>query len=193
MPEMNGVEASQEIFDIDPKIFIIFATAFDRYTHEAFQVYAFDYLIKPFNLGRIQQTMERIRELHAGREQASFFDRSAVQSGKKIFKLIVQSNDRCNFINIHDVILITRIERKTVIYTLQGCIKTYEPLQQLGERLKSDNFFRCHKGYIINTDMVTEISPWGHKTYLVKLANTKETALMTLQKAKEFREKYCLE
>ena len=54
------------------------------------------------------------------------------------------------------------------------------------------NFFRCHKGYIINTDMVTEILPWGHKTYVAQLAKTKETALMTLEKAKEFRQKYCL-
>lgn len=193
MPEMSGVEAAREIFDINPKIFIIFATAFDNYAHEAFQVYAFDYLVKPFNLDRIRETMKRIKELKAGREQNGFFERQVMQLKRDSLKLAIHSNDSQKIINVHDIILITRIDRLTVIYTLQGAVKTYEPLQKIGDRLNNGNFFRCHKGYIINTDMVTEISPWGNKTYLVKLANTNETALMPFEKAKEFREKYCLE
>lgn len=192
MPEMTGVEAAKEIFDIDPKIFIIFATAYDNYTHEAFHVYAFDYLVKPFDLERIRQTMGKIKELKAERDKTGFFKRLAKQLGKDNFKLMIPANDRYNFVNMQEIILISRINRKTVIFTTHGIVKTYESLQKLGERLKNDHFFRCHKGYIINTDMVTEISPWGHKTYLVKLANTNETALMTFDKAREFREKYCI-
>ncbi|PKM47543.1 MAG: DNA-binding response regulator [Firmicutes bacterium HGW-Firmicutes-8] len=192
MPEMNGVDAAREIFDINPKIFIVFATAYDSYTHEAFEVYAFDYLVKPFNLERIRQTMERIKELKLDSEKTGFLAQPISQSKKENIKLKIQSNDRCYFVNVQDIIFITRIERKTVIYTKHDVIKTYEPLQQLAERLKNCNFFRCHKGYIINTDMVTEILPWGHKTYIAKLENTKETALMTLEKAKEFRTRYCV-
>ena len=40
--------------------------------------------------------------------------------------------------------------------------------------------------------MVVEILPWGSKTYSVKLAHTNVTALMTLEKVKEFQEKYCI-
>ena len=193
MPEMNGVDAAKEIFDINPKIFIVFATAYDSYTHEAFEVYAFDYLVKPFKLERIRQTMERIKKLKADREKTGFLARPVSQFQNENLKLKIQSNDRCHFVNIQDIILITRIERKTVIYTKQDTIKTYESLQQLAERLKNCNFFRCHKGYIINKDMVTEILPWGNKTYIAKLANTKETALMTLEKAKEFRKRFCVD
>ncbi|VBB05129.1 Hypothetical protein LUCI_0336 [Lucifera butyrica] len=71
-------------------------------------------------------------------------------------------------------------------------VQTYEPLQKLEDRLKEHNFFRCHKGFIINPDMVVEIIPWGNKTYLVKLANTKETALMTWDHVKEFQKRYCV-
>lgn len=192
MPEMNGVEAAREIFEINPQIIIIFATAFDSYTHEAFEVYAFDYLVKPFKLQRIKQTMERIKELKAERKEKGLSPSPLMCSRKENVKLIVQSNDRCSFINTMDIIFITRIYRKTVIYTTQGTIGTYETLQKLEDKLNTENFFRCHKGYIINRDMVTEILPWGHKTYLVKMANTKETALMTLEKAREFLGKYGL-
>lgn len=194
MPEMNGIEAAKIIFDISPKIFIIFATAYDNYTHEAFQVYAFDYLIKPFDLERIKRTVNRIIELKTERDNPSTVKEiQPLPDNCQSQKIMILSNEKCNLINIKDVILITREEQKTVIYTNQGSVfSTYENLKQIDERCNSTKLFRCHKGYIINVDFVTEIVPWGKKTYLVKMANTKENALITLGKLKEFREKYCL-
>ncbi len=110
-----------------------------------------------------------------------------------MLKLVVQSDNRIIFINIKDIIVITRQDRKTLILTTKGLVKTNQPLQQLEAQLNGYNFFRCHKGYIINAEMVTEFAPWGNKTYLVKLADTDVTALITLDKAKEFRRKFCAE
>lgn len=192
MPEMNGLDAAKEICEVNPQIFIVFATAYANYTHEAFGVYAFDYLVKPFKLDRIKQTMQKILKLKNNLKREGLKSVNVSNLIGNQGKLAVQSNDICNFVNISDIVFMTRAERKTVIHTLQDKFTTYESLQQLEERLKGRNFFRCHKGYIINSEMVLEISPWGNKTYLVKLANTKETALMTIEKAKEFRDKYCL-
>lgn len=193
MPEVNGIEASREIFDINPNIFIIFATGFNCYAHEAFEVYAFDYLVKPFNLERIRRTVERIKELKMEREQVGFLQQERPLRREENFKLKVLSNDKSTFINVPDIILITRNERKTMIYAVGDVVvQSYDPLQKMEERLEKHRFFRCHKGFIINPDMVLELSPWGNKTYLVKLANTKETALMTLEHAKEFQQLYCL-
>ncbi|EGO65791.1 LytR/AlgR family response regulator transcription factor [Acetonema longum] len=194
MPEMNGIEASKEIFDINPKIFLIFATGYSCYTHEAFEVYAFDYLLKPFNLTRVRQTVERIKASQKEREQVGLSRSGGMLHCRKPLKLRVSSNEKTTFIDIQDIILITRYERKTIIHlTGDNVVQTYEPLQQLEERLREFHFFRCHKGFIVNSDMVMEILPWGNKTYLVKLANTKETALMTLEHSKEFQRRYCLE
>ncbi|GAV24056.1 LytR/AlgR family response regulator transcription factor [Carboxydothermus pertinax] len=197
LPEMNGVEAAREIFDIDPKIFIIFATAYDSYTHEAFEVYAFDYLIKPFKLERIKQTMKRISELKGERDKSGIVERLMTppvgeNRENKNLKLLVYSNDKCTVINVHEIILITRFDRKTVIHTARGNFTTNETLKQLEERIKSEKLFRCHKSYMINVDMITEIVPWGNRSYLIKLANVKETAIITQEKLKEFQEKYCL-
>ena len=51
MPQMSGVECARAIQDMDPSIVIIFATAHDTYMGDAFEVYAFDYLVKPFKEG----------------------------------------------------------------------------------------------------------------------------------------------
>lgn len=191
MPEVNGIEASKEIFDINPNIFLIFATGFNCYAREAFEVYAFDYLVKPFDLERIQQTIKRIKKLKTEREAVLKWERTL--SREENLKLKVLSNDKSTFINVSDIIFITRNERKTMIHVIGDMVvQTYEPLLRFEECLEKHHFFRCHKGFIINPDMVMELSPWGNKTYLVKLANTKETALMTLEHAKEFQSRYCI-
>ena len=62
MPEINGVECARAIQDMDPNTVIIFATAHEGYMGDAFEVYAFDYLMKPFKVERVIQTLERARE-----------------------------------------------------------------------------------------------------------------------------------
>ena len=53
MPGKTGVEAARVIQDMDPAIILIFATAHDEYMGDAFEVYAFDYLLKPFKAERV--------------------------------------------------------------------------------------------------------------------------------------------
>jgi len=108
-------------------------------------------------------------------------------------KLAVQLSNNSIFVNPLDIIFITRKDRKTLIFTTQGTYAINESLEKVEQRLNSETFFRCHKGFIVNIEMVKEFNPWGNKTYLVKLMNTDETALVTLEKAKEFRQKYCIE
>ena len=63
MPGINGVECARRIQDIDPKTALIFATAHEGYMGEAFELYAFDYLLKPFKAERVLATLNRLREL----------------------------------------------------------------------------------------------------------------------------------
>lgn len=186
MPVMNGIQAAKEIFNIDPKISLVFISTVDSYAYEAFKVYAMDYLLKPLNALRIRQTIRRIKDIKM-EITYSMMAQCPVAAEAKYNHLCIQTIEGLKFIHPRDIILITRKDRKTAIHTTQGTILTNEPLQRMKVRLKSDRFFRCHKGYIVNAEMVREIIPWGAKTYLVKLLKTTETALMTLEKVKEFK------
>ena len=66
MPEMTGVECARAIQDRDPRTVLVFATAHEEYMASAFEVYAFDYLVKPFRVERALQTLSRIRERLCG-------------------------------------------------------------------------------------------------------------------------------
>ena len=70
MPEMTGVECARVIQDMNPAILLIFATAHEGYMGDAFEVYAFDYLVKPFKVERVMQTLERARNLLRSPETA---------------------------------------------------------------------------------------------------------------------------
>ncbi|MBU2703329.1 two-component system LytT family response regulator [Sporomusaceae bacterium BoRhaA] len=193
MPGKNGIKVAKEILDINSKIFIIFVTGYSCYTHEAFEVYAFDYLVKPVDKGRVRRTINQIKIFTRERIQTGLLKRAKSLLQGEHSKLKVLSNEKSIFVNISDIIFVTRSERKTIIYVVGGSvIQTNEPLQSLEKRLEHYQFFRCHKGFIINPSMVLEIFPWGNKTYLVKLANTKETALMTVEHVREFQKQYCI-
>ncbi len=187
MPKMDGVKAAEAIFSANSNTFLIFATAHENYMHDAFRVYAFDYFVKPFKIERIRQTMERIQKVKQERDASSCLDELLTHLEDTGHRIAVKSNGRDIYIGTHEIIFITRRGRKTVIVTVATEIETTEPLQRLGDRLKDGNFFRCHKGYIINTTMIKEIMPCGNKTYLVKLINTRETALMTIEKIRELK------
>ena len=189
---INGLEVAKTISNINPEIFVILTSSCDRYSMKAFEVHAFNYLTKPFDQERISSSIRWIYRLKNARKAkgSDSLQRPTAVQNKKL-KLSILQDNKFVLISPQDIIFITRYDRKTVIHTTLGIIKTNEPLQEIEQQLQSYNFFRCHKGYIINAEMVLEITPWGNKTYLVKLMHTDETALITVEKAKEFRKKFC--
>ena len=62
MPGMTGIECARAIQDRDPRTVIVFATAHEEYMKSAFEVYAFDYLVKPFRVERALEALSRIRD-----------------------------------------------------------------------------------------------------------------------------------
>jgi len=64
-----------------------------------------------------------------------------------------------------------------------------ETLEALEQKLAGSSFFRCHRGFIINLNMVKEVQPWGRKTCKVIMNNTKESVPMTKAGARELAKK----
>ena len=62
--------------------------------------------------------------------------------------------------------------------------------KSIEEKLDTAEFMRCHKSYIINLSMITQLEVYGRWTYTVKLKGTDATALMTSQKYEEIKQMY---
>jgi len=186
MPLLNGIDCAKKVLDINPKTIIIFATAHEEYMSDAFELYAFDYLVKPFKLKRINQTLERIKSVSINLNQPPL--KQLGTPNKVLEKLVVKNKEGISFINMDEIILIQRENRSTAIYTKDERYITSDGLSDLEERLDSSIFFRSHKSYIINLLMIHKIFPYGRWTYVVRLKNTDKDALMTHEHYEELQE-----
>jgi len=180
MPGMGGVECAKRIIDMAPKTFIIFATAHEEYMSEAFEVYASDYLIKPFKIDRILTTLERIKEIFINKDVSIL--KHTQYSKDSLAKLVIKNKEGTSFIDCKDIIFIERENRNTIIHTVDEIVSSSENLSEIEERLDNSLFFRSHKSYIINLSMIYKIFPYGRWTYTVKLKSTDKDALLTHDK-----------
>jgi len=188
MPVLNGIECANMIVDFNPLIKIIFVTAYEEYMPEAFKVYAFDYMVKPFKMDRLYQTLQHLKNMALRKNEES----TAVPGINKpeLDKLLIRGKEGVILVDIDDIILIQREDRNTVIITSHEKYVTSDSLGQIEEKLGRWMFFRSHKSYIINLSKIHKIFPYGRWTYLVKLKNTDVDALMTSDKYEELRKRF---
>lgn len=187
MPGLTGVECARIIQDMNPATMIIFATAHDCYMGDAFEVYAFDYLVKPFKVERVVKTLERARDRIVKRAETPL---PPLQRANKVTggRIMLSHKEGVTFINMQDIVLIQREQRSTVIYTVSDeRFVTGDSLLETEARLDKDVFFRCHKSYIINLGHIRDITPYGRWTYVIRLNGTKHDALITHEKYEELR------
>ena len=185
MPGVSGVDCARELQDSDPHTILIFATAHDKYMADAFEVYAFDYLLKPFKAERALATLERAKSVLKTREDAAQ-SAKPVEPRPQSGRILLKHRDGVSVINMEDILLVQREERATVLYTVNdGRYVTGDSLADIEARLDPALFMRCHKSYIINLSHVDSISPYGRWTYVVKLRGTRRDALITHEKYEE--------
>lgn len=175
IPGIDGLQVAEIICESNPKTLIIFLTAYDQYIKKAFNVYAFDYIIKPYSIERIYKTIEK----------AKFWLSEAK------FNVLEKISVNNYILNIDDIILITKEDNHTIIVTSKQKISTNESLSSIEQKLSNISYFiRCYRSYIINLKKLEEIKPFtfGRKTYKLIMKDTKEIAMATREKVKEIEE-----
>lgn len=183
----SGLECAKVMTELNPKLKVIFATAHSEYMANAFEIYAFDYLVKPFNVERVIKTLSRIRQKAEEENYAKIEKTSVILTERSGNKLMIKGKDQVIFIDKKDIIFIERSDSSTKIITAEEVYKASVSLGTLEEKLGLGEFMRCHKSYIINVSQISKIEPYGRWTYVVKFKGTTETALMTLQNYEELK------
>ncbi len=185
MPELTGVECARVIQDHDPKTVMIFATAHEQYMKDAFEVYAFDFLVKPFKMDRALKTLQLVRDKL--RQPISDAVKPTEKREPRPERLIIKGKDGMSFVDLDKLLLIQREERQTALYAEnEQRFITSETLSELEQRLP-ESFFRSHKSYIVNINQIDSITPYGRWTYVVRLRGTKRDALITSEKFEELQ------
>ncbi|MGN7479062.1 response regulator [Solibacillus silvestris] len=90
MPCIHGVDLAAELLKINPLLKIVFVTAHNNFATEAFELNAFDYLVKPVRIDRLRKTCKRIQKVHSSNIPAPKKDEGAIivhVSGELTFEL----------------------------------------------------------------------------------------------------------
>lgn len=184
----NGIECARVITDMEPKTKIIFATAHAEYMPEAFELYAFDYLVKPFDVERVNRTLDRIAAL-GDQKQPEETERIG-RTKKGLSRLLVKGRESMSFVDIEDIVLIQRENNSTVIYTDGDSFVTSAKMGEIEAKLNTEQFMRSHKSYIINLSKIKKIEPYGRWTYIVTFKSITRDALMTQEKYEEVKRRF---
>lgn len=196
MKDLNGFEVLQKI-EISPKPVVIFVTAYDNYASRAFDVDAFDFLLKPFKDQRFFKTINKV--LNTSREES---DRNFEQRIRDLFKVYskesevysppvripVKQGNKTILINPDDVLYIIASGYYAEIYTSEKKYVLRESLSNLDEMLDDNKFFRIHRSTIVNMNHVKEIV---HSEYSEIDARMTDGKLLHISKShkKEFLDK----
>lgn len=137
---ISGIDLAKEIRKHNKKVYLIFSTGHLEYSLVAYSVKTFDYLPKPLTFERLEITVNRL------------LDDLSNSSSKKFIQL-----DKKTIINEQEINYIKKDGMKLVFCTSSGNYETYSSFNKI-ESLLPDNFVRCHKSYIANTDTIQNIN-----------------------------------
>lgn len=165
MTDMSGFEVLQKV-TISPKPIVIFVTAYDNYALKAFDVDAFDFLLKPFKDERFFRTIEKVRKISTKEADDNFEKRiielfnlykNKSKKSEVLAKLPIKQGNKTVLIDPINIMYITASGYYAEIFTENKKYVLRESLNNLCETLDSNKFVRIHRSSIVNLHHVKEI------------------------------------
>ncbi len=181
MPEMDGFEAARAMAEARP--LVIFTSAYDEYALRAFEVQAFDYLLKPFDGRRFRESLQRARA-RVECDRSGQLDRRApsppelpVPTRVTPDRIAVRNNGRVVFVKLTDIDWIEAADNYVCLHCGRETHIVRETMNELESRLNPAQFIRVHRSSIVNLDRVQELQPWFRGDYRVLLRDGTQLTL----------------
>jgi len=220
MPGLDGFAVIKKLLDRKvPMPQVVFATAYNQYAVRAFEVNAVDYLLKPFDRKRVQQTIEKAQARRVdppgesagmgsglGNEAAAKLDAllrlveeqaspakaagAKVQSGK----VVVRAQNRLLLVDQREICFASIEDGAISVFTagVEGH-SNCRTLEELMDQLDPETFWRAHRGYVVNIQHIREVVPWFKSSYQLRMDDAKRTEIpVSRAQTKRLRELFNL-
>lgn len=184
MPGMTGLELVKQLKGREPMPRVVFVTAYENYAVPAFELRAVDYLLKPFESERLAETINRLRELFNNGDAAPSEDEKPeeeVRSPKRtpaLTFLLTEKDEKQIPLPLSEIVYLFSEGYNVFVQTHQERLLTRYTLQELTEKLPTDQFFRSHRSYLVNILQVKEISPYFNGAYVLKLKDKESSEIL---------------
>ena len=156
---------------------IIFATAYEKYAIQAFEVNSIDYLLKPVQKERLEQALNKYDQV----TQTQIDDRKALYEEFQAMLSANNKNYKSRFLcKLGNKIKSIPAEKVAYFYSqdkLTFLVDTNEQrlpvnntLDEIDQMLDPDCFFRVNRKYITHFDAISEIHPYFKGRLKLKLS-----------------------
>lgn len=162
MPEKNGFDLLEELIDAP---YVIFTTAYNEFALKAFDVNALDYLLKPIELPRLKEAVNRVKKLISESTQAGGSNRRLNENDQ----VFIRDGERCWLVKLTDIRLIESAGNYAKIHFDRYQPLIHKTLNALDERLSQGQFFRANRQQIINLSYIDKIEPFFNSGFLIYL------------------------
>jgi two-component system LytT family response regulator len=178
IPLLDGMLLAKTIkrFKISPKI--VFITAYKEHAVDAFELEAFDYILKPYSEERIVSMLNKLKK-------STGVNSLAIET--KLLNVSLWENNKLIVVNISDIYYCEAKERETIVFTKDSEYIVKLSITEFEKNLKNSLFFKTHRSYIVNTSKIKEIIPWFNNTYKLKLKDINSEIPVSRSKIKDFR------
>ncbi len=185
MPGLDGFGVIKKLAEKKIKMpQIIFATAFDEYAVHAFEVNAVDYVLKPFDKGRVAKAVQRAKKMLEAQSspverletlvgQLGAGAQKPVEAGAgKRVKLLLKAQQRMFLIDANEMVYASIQDGTITIYTKDSeGVSNYRTIEELQSGLDSERFWRAHRSYLVNIDHIKEVVPWFKSSFMLKMSD----------------------
>lgn len=169
MPNGNGFTLFDKIKN--PSFETIFTTAYEEYAIKAFRFAALDYLTKPIDFRQLQESIERFKskqKVELKEQRIELLIENLSNKPSEFNKIVLPDYDGFSMVKISDIIYCKADGSYTEVYLLNGKkITTSRLLKSLEELLPEQTFYRIHKSYIVNLNLIKRYNKMdGHQVLM---------------------------
>jgi two-component system, LytTR family, response regulator LytT len=186
MPGLDGFGVIKKLVERKLRVpQIVFATAFDNYAIQAFEVNAVDYVLKPFDKARIARAVQRAKKMVEA--QTSPVERLESLVGQlgapksktaQPVKLLVKSQARMFLVDAEEMIYASIQDGTITIFARDAeGVSNYRTIEELAAALDGDVFWRAHRSYLININHIKEVVPWFKSSYMLKMNDKRQSEI----------------
>lgn len=159
--EINGIDFANSL---DNPPLIIFVTTHDRFALKSYEVDAVDFLVKPVQMDRFLQAIEKVnRRLELINKVATSTDLVMSESSEMEFFFVKEQNEYSKVI-IDDILYVKSLENYIQIITHDTTHTTLASLNFIENKL-GNKFMRIHRSYLVN---LKHIDSFNNETLVVK-------------------------
>jgi DNA-binding LytR/AlgR family response regulator len=165
MPGLSGIEVAKEIAG---SCWVVFVTAYDQYAVDAFEHEALDYLLKPVTAERLEKTVKRLKDRITSSTrpprgisemvQQLMTDLSQRQAQQFLQFVRVQHGDGIRLIPVEEVYYFKASDKYTLVITKDGESLIRTPVKERANELDPQEFWRIHRGTIVNVHCIAQVS-----------------------------------